>query len=1261
VKIVLTTHTIISQDREMLYSRIFFINCFRIILFLYFFLFHTNLFCQTDYEFWFAAPAITTQTIPPSSVIVTQLNQPICLYITTAEGPAIVKIEQPANSSFIPIVITVTNDSAKAVNLTPFLNIIENKPADTILNYGVKITSDKRISAIYEIQSPENAATYTLYGKNALGYEFIIPSQKHFSNFPFCDPAARNVFDIVATDDSTLVQIIPSKDIVGHIANDTFSVVLNRGQTWSGKAVSGDSTDHIGGTMVFSNKPIAVTVTDDMVFIPNTEPNAFDVAGDQILPRNIAGNDFIIREPYELIPFHSRIMVYAYEDSTAITYNDSINIQSLIIDRGESAEFIFPSYGSLPYGNVAYIHANNHILLSEFTGAPGINSPQASFCMISPIVCGLSKRVTFTQTPPSGNLFQFKFFLFTKNGNQGNFTYKPSWIAIPPSAFNPVPGTFGEWVSAESGGYGNFPMYLTVQIENPESFQLSAISWDFGATNAHFSKYTYFSDFSSLNLGPDIAICPGDSVLLDAGYGRSSYLWSTGETSHTIWVYSPGTYWVNTTEPDCNLSDTILISYYPLIPINLGPDQIICIGDSIQLDAGTGRNWYLWSTGDTTQTIWVQNSGLYWVSVPDGDCILSDTNEISQTPTPFITNVPLVKSICSGEVTNIPLTSNLSGTNFLWTATGSSPLISGYGPGTGDTIDQVLTNTGPISETVTYTIIPSLGDCEGDSVEYVVTVTPGDSVLVSISASNDSICQGIQLSYVATPTYGGSAPGYQWKVNGFNQGTNNSVFNYTPSNHDTVCCILTSSDTVCISNNPATSNEIIMTVYPDLPVIISISTTNNPVCEGSTAIFSASTSNKGASPDFQWIVNGNPVGTNDSSYTYTPSNGDQVYCILTSSEQCTSNNPAASDTITMVVNPLLPVEISISAFANPVCEGLPVTFTATPVNGGAMPAYQWQVNGINTGTNNPGFTYTPVDGDLVTCTLTSNAECVTNNPATSNSISMSVGDAPDVNLTVCFDTITTINAKPFKLKGGVPLGGTYSGPGVNQITGYFNPAMAGAGLKTISYSYTNLFNCSNNATRTISVINPTPFTCGDSLTDIRDNKKYPTIQIGSQCWLAVNLNHGQQIGGSSAQRDNCLVEKYCYNNLSSNCTQYGALYQWDELMRYEDAEEIQGLCPPRWHVPSEADWSQLFAVYQGNAFAGSPLLYTGYSGFNVLLAGVEFFNQSHRFVDFASIMWSSTSHGPYKAWSHGLNEYNYSVSYYPSYRSNAFSVRCVLD
>ncbi|NQV03445.1 MAG: hypothetical protein HQ542_12415 [Bacteroidia bacterium] len=62
---------------------------------------------------------------------------------------------------------------------------------------------------------------------------------------------------------------------------------------------------------------------------------------------------------------------------------------------------------------------------------------------------------------------------------------------------------------------------------------------------------------------------------------------------------------------------------------------------------------------------------------------------------------------------------------------------------------------------------------------------------------------------------------------------------------------------------------------------------------------------------------------------------------------------------------------------------------------------------------------------------------------------MSVGEQPDVSFSVCFDTITTLNAKPFKLKGGIPLGGEYAGPGVDQITGYFNPAMTGVGVQRL--------------------------------------------------------------------------------------------------------------------------------------------------------------------------------------------------------------------
>ncbi len=128
-----------------------------------------------------------------------------------------------------------------------------------------------------------------------------------------------------------------------------------------------------------------------------------------------------------------------------------------------------------------------------------------------------------------------------------------------------------------------------------------------------------------------------------------------------------------------------------------------------------------------------------------------------------------------------------------------------------------------------------------------------------------------------------------------------------------------------------------------------------------------------------------------------------------------------------------------------------------------------------------------------------------------------------------------------------------------------------------------------------------------------------------------------------------------------HCELGTASYQWDELMQYSDVPASQGFCPPGWHVPTEANWNTLFTFYISNGFAGSPLKYTGYSGFNALLNGVRFKNVSWNFNNFATLLWTSTSHGPYKAWAHGMNEYNPSVSFYPSARSNAFPVRCIKD
>jgi uncharacterized protein (TIGR02145 family) len=147
----------------------------------------------------------------------------------------------------------------------------------------------------------------------------------------------------------------------------------------------------------------------------------------------------------------------------------------------------------------------------------------------------------------------------------------------------------------------------------------------------------------------------------------------------------------------------------------------------------------------------------------------------------------------------------------------------------------------------------------------------------------------------------------------------------------------------------------------------------------------------------------------------------------------------------------------------------------------------------------------------------------------------------------------------------------------------------------------------------------------------------------------------------ATQRDNCLVEKFCFGDLLSNCASSGGLYQWDELMQYDNTQQSQGLCPPGWHIPSETDWGVLFNYFISNGFAGNPLKPGGYAGFNALTDGVRFKNVSWNFDNFATLFWSSTPLGNTKAWAHGINNFNPSVSYYPSATSNAFSVRCIKD
>ena len=218
---------------------------------------------------------------------------------------------------------------------------------------------------------------------------------------------------------------------------------------------------------------------------------------------------------------------------------------------------------------------------------------------------------------------------------------------------------------------------------------------------------------------------------------------------------------------------------------------------------------------------------------------------------------------------------------------------------------------------------------------------------------------GTTVNFTATPTNGGATPVYQWKVNGINVGLSSATYSHVPLTGDIVTVELTSNAT-CPSGSPATSAPVIMTVNPVLPVSVTIAADANPVCSGTTVNFTATPTNGGAAPVYQWKVNGVNAGIDAATYSYVPLTGDIVTVDLTSNATCPSGSPATSVPVTMTVNPLLPVSVTIAADANPVCAGTTVNFTATPTNGGAAPVYQWKVNGVNVGLNTATYSYVPL-------------------------------------------------------------------------------------------------------------------------------------------------------------------------------------------------------------------------------------------------------------------------------------------------------------
>jgi len=175
---------------------------------------------------------------------------------------------------------------------------------------------------------------------------------------------------------------------------------------------------------------------------------------------------------------------------------------------------------------------------------------------------------------------------------------------------------------------------------------------------------------------------------------------------------------------------------------------------------------------------------------------------------------------------------------------------------------------------------------------------------------------------------------------------------------------------------------------------------------------------------------------------------------------------------------------------------------------------------------------------------------------------------------------------------------------------------------------------------------------GGSFTDARDGKKYRTVKIGKQTWMAENLNY--KIGKS-----------VCYDNKESNCQKYGRLYDWKTAMK---------ACPAGWHLPSDEEWEALTDFVGGEETAGTKLKSkTGWStdegykaatddyGFSALAGGYGKSDGSFSHAGYYGVWWSATESGANYAWYRYMNYYNEYVNRYYVYKSGLFSLRCSQD
>jgi len=168
-------------------------------------------------------------------------------------------------------------------------------------------------------------------------------------------------------------------------------------------------------------------------------------------------------------------------------------------------------------------------------------------------------------------------------------------------------------------------------------------------------------------------------------------------------------------------------------------------------------------------------------------------------------------------------------------------------------------------------------------------------------------------------------------------------------------------------------------------------------------------------------------------------------------------------------------------------------------------------------------------------------------------------------------------------------------------------------------------------------------------TDPRDGKKYRTVTIGKQTWMAENLNYE----ASSSK---------VYDNNSANGQKYGRLYNW---------ETAKMACPPGWHLPSDKEWQELVNFVGGEKIAGKKLKATSgwvengngtdEYGFSALPGGYCRTNGMFQFIGSFGGWLSSTEENSENVYYRNVGYEQTDIFKYTIAKTTFFSVRCIRD